>query len=103
MQRYIRPWQDTRVRASRTAGNRPAKRAPGTKIGRTQLEKLFATLLEELRDAAILPDDRCGLEVVETIDRVAGASGTRPRRMVNISQYQELPTGLDRLAGGGSE
>ena len=67
------------------------------------MEKLFATLLEELRDAAIVPDDRCGLEVVETIDRVAGASGARLRRMVNISQYQELPAGLDRLTGSRSE
>lgn len=72
-------------------------------IGRAQLEKLFATLLEALRCAAILPDDRCGLEVVETINRVAGASGARLRRMVNISQHHELPAGLDRLTGSRSE
>lgn len=75
----------------------------GEKLGAAQVEKLLATLLDELRDTAILLDDRRCLEVVEKTDHVEGELGARVRRMVNTFQYQELLAGLNPLAGSGSE
>ena len=69
------------------------------KMGAVQLEKLLATLLKDLRDAAILLDDWCCLEVVERIDHVDSALGGRVRRMVNTFHWQELRARLDRLSG----
>jgi hypothetical protein len=73
------------------------------KLDAARLEKLLATLHEELRDAAILPDDRRCLEVVETIDHVDGKPQARVRRMVNALHYQELLARLDALVGSRSE
>jgi hypothetical protein len=75
----------------------------GEKLVAARLEKLLATLLEELPDATILLDDWRCFEVVERIDRVDGELGARVRRMVNTFQRQELPAGLDPLDGGRSE
>ena len=61
------------------------------------------TLPEELRDAAILPDDRRCLEIVERIDHVGGEPGARVCRMVNTFHGQELRAGSGRLAGIRSE
>lgn len=72
-------------------------------MGAARLEKLLATLLEELCDVAILLDCWCCLEVVERIDRVDGEPGARVRRMVNTFQCQELLAGLHPLVGSRSE
>jgi hypothetical protein len=75
----------------------------GEEMGAPRLEKLLATLLEELPDAAILLDDWRCLELVERIDHVDGEIGARVRRMVNTFQYQELLVGFDPLAGSRSK
>ena len=75
----------------------------GENLGAAQLEKLLVTLTEELRDAAILLDDWCCLDLIERIEHVDGEFDARARRMVNTFKYRELRAGLDPLLGSRSE
>jgi Amt family ammonium transporter len=107
------PWRDTLVYEALAKhlgvgfrySEKQAREATseGEKLGAAQAAKLPATLLEELRDAAILLDDRRCCQFVKRIDRVDGEFGARVRRMVNTFQYRELPAGLDPLVGSRAE
>jgi hypothetical protein len=63
------------------------------------LVKLPATLLEELRQAAVLLDGPRCLELAAKIGTVDDELGARLRRMVGNLQYQELLEVLDTSVG----